>query len=61
MDNQLKLTDDEFSLILTSLHMTILNHKKYVEIKGEKGLDFQTKEAIRGMEKLHKKSVNEHC
>lgn len=53
MNNKVNLTDDELSLIMTSLMMTISAHNKYVEQNGSSGLDLATGEAIEGIKELY--------
>ena len=60
MDNTVKLTDDELSLITTSLQMTIASTEKYLSINGEGSLDYTTMEAYREMKKLYGRMVEEY-
>ena len=50
--NNVELTDDELSLILTSLQITIANSKKYIERNGKEHLDNITLEALEEMKIL---------
>lgn len=60
MKNKVILTDDELALIQTSLMLTLTSHKEYVEQYGEEGLDFQTKEGIKGMIELYERLKKEY-
>lgn len=60
MDNNVTLTDDELSLITTSLQMTIAGTEKYLSINGENSLDHVTMEAYREMKKLYERMVGEY-
>lgn len=60
MSNDIALTDDELSLIVTSLLLTIESHKKYISIHGEYSLDFTTKEAVKGIVVLHDRLIKEY-
>lgn len=60
MNNKINLTDDELSLIATSLQMTIMANEKYIQMNGEQGLDFQTKEAMKEMRALYDKLNREY-
>lgn len=60
MKNNVILTDDELSLITTSLQMTIASTEKYLSINGESSLDHVTMEAYREMKKLYERMVEEY-
>ena len=60
MNNNLNLTDDELSLIATSLQMTIMGHEKYVSVNGEAGLDYETKQGIEEMKILFERLNREY-
>jgi hypothetical protein len=60
MNNKVDLTDDELSVIQTSLEVSIRSFEKYIEINGESSLDFQTREAFQSMKKLHAKLNKEY-
>lgn len=53
--NQLELTDDELSLIVTSLITTLAGYEGYVKHHGKESLDCETLEAIDDMTTLYKK------
>lgn len=52
LNNKVNLTDDELSLIQTSLEMSINTFKKYKEKNGDAGLDFASLEAFEGFKEL---------
>lgn len=60
MNIKLDLTDDELSLIQTSLQLTMKSHERYTQVKGEKGLDFQTKQAFKEMKELYERLNKEY-
>ena len=60
LDNKVNLTDDELSLITTSLQMTLLGHERYLQVNGEESIDFQTKETIKGMKELFERLDKEY-
>lgn len=55
MINELKLTDDELSVVQTSLQFSIMTYKKHLEMYGDSKLDEATKEAIKATEDLFNK------
>lgn len=61
MENQVTLTDDELCLILMSLQMTISTYEKFVQTKGEQGLDMHTKNLFSGMKKLSERLNDQYC
>lgn len=60
MNNKVDLTDDELSVIMTSLMMTIAAHNKYVEENGSSGLDVATGEVIESMKELYNRFRKEY-
>lgn len=52
MSKQISLTDDELSIIQTSLQMSIMSYDAHIQMNGEKGLDSETLEVIKGMKEL---------
>lgn len=60
MNNKVNLTDDELSLIATSLMMTLAAHEKYTEQNGDSNIDLATKEAIKGIMKLYNRLNKEY-
>lgn len=52
MNNKVDLTDDELSLVVTSLQMNIMGHEKYVQMNGENTLDAYTEGIIKDMKSL---------
>lgn len=55
MNNNVNLTDDELSVIMTSLQMSIMSYEKYKEQNGGSNLDFNTRQAVQEMKKLYEK------
>lgn len=53
--NNVELTDDELSVIVTALQYTITGFNKYVDKKGKDSLDSATLQAVEEMKALHKK------
>ncbi|MEX3743559.1 hypothetical protein [Lysinibacillus xylanilyticus] len=53
--NIVKLTDDELSLIVTSMEIAIVGSEKYIECNGEGHLDNVTLEALEEMKIIYKK------
>lgn len=60
MNNNLNLTDDELTLIVSSLQITIMGHEKYIQTNGDEKLDFKTIEAIKEMKKLYERLNKEY-
>jgi hypothetical protein len=52
MNNQVNLSDDELSVIQTSLQLSLTSFEKYVITNGEHSLDYQTKEVYKDMQSL---------
>jgi hypothetical protein len=57
MNNQVNLTDDELSVIVTSLQMTLMSVEQY---EKENVLDFQTQEVKKEMKSLHERLREEY-
>ncbi|WP_162986435.1 hypothetical protein [Virgibacillus sp. Bac332] len=56
--NNIQLTDDEISLMETSLMLTLASYSKYKKMYGENSLDLETENAIKGMKELKNKLNN---
>lgn len=57
--NNLTLTDDELSVVMTSLQLTIMGYEKYVDENGKASVDIQTRDAYEDTKKLYTKLKNE--
>ncbi|MFS0878257.1 hypothetical protein [Solibacillus isronensis] len=60
MHNNVNLNDDELSVILTALKMTILGCDKHILMHGESSLDFATKQAHEEMKALEQRLNKEY-
>lgn len=60
MHNKVKLNDDELSVILTALKMSILSCDKHILMHGESSLDFATKQAHEKMKALEQRLTKEY-
>ena len=60
MNNEVKLTDDELSLIQASLQITIASQERYITINGMKGLSLQDLETVKEMKVLHERLNKEY-
>ncbi|PAV30345.1 hypothetical protein CIL05_07695 [Virgibacillus profundi] len=60
MNNNVILTDDELSLIMTSLVFISVSYDKYFEKNGVEGLDNETIDAYSDFKRLHEKLHKEY-
>ena len=60
MDNKVNLNDDELSLVVASLQITIASQERYISIHGMKGLSLQDLETIKEMKVLHERLKREY-
>lgn len=60
LHNNVKLNDDELSVILTALKMSILGCDKHILLHGESSLDFATKQAHKEMKTLEQRLTKEY-
>lgn len=60
MNNKVELSDDELSLVVTSLLMTISGYEKYIQENRESNLDIQTKEVIKDTKILYERLNKEY-
>ena len=60
LTNDLTLTDDELSLVLTGLIVTLQGYEKHIELHGLDSLDTTTKKVINDMKILHDKLNKEY-
>lgn len=60
MINKVALTDDELSLIMTSLQSTINSYDNYINQNGKEKLDLVTLQALEDMKALYNKIESEY-
>lgn len=53
MKNEVTLTDDELSVLMASLELTIMSYEKYIAQHGEITMDFLNRKAYREAKNLH--------
>jgi hypothetical protein len=56
--NNLTLTDNELSVIITSLQMSLMSYERFIAENGENRLDIATKNTINEMKELFNRLEN---
>lgn len=60
MENQVTLTDDELSVIMAALDLSIKSAEMYVQVNGEDSLDLATKQASIEMREVRDRLKKEY-